>query len=122
MYIIMNMNIYISKQNEEWLRIQGQSMSGIINRLLDEARAGKHGVHVLAQYETLEETQRSDVVRPNIPQVKSMREALENEYDTPDPYKDYILTSNEVIDKTTGEHVEATPEMVKELKRRGQLG
>lgn len=34
----MNMNIYISKENEEWLRAQGKSMSGIINELLARAR------------------------------------------------------------------------------------
>jgi hypothetical protein len=59
------MNIYISHPNEEWLRIQKKSMSGIVNGLLDEARAGKHGLHVLASYDTLEEAQRSDVVHPN---------------------------------------------------------
>lgn len=39
MSIIMTMNIYITRENEEWLRKQS-SMSGVINRLLNEARGG----------------------------------------------------------------------------------
>lgn len=35
MYIVMNMNIYISPQNEERLRNEA-SMSGLINKLLSE--------------------------------------------------------------------------------------
>jgi hypothetical protein len=38
MTIIMTMNIYISKANEDWLRQQGGSMSGIINAFLDAER------------------------------------------------------------------------------------
>lgn len=36
----MNMNIYISKENEKWLRTE-DSMSGLINRLLEEHYSGK---------------------------------------------------------------------------------
>ena len=70
----MNMNIYISKDNEKWLRIQKTSMSGIINQLLDEARHGKHGAHVIAQYETLEEASKSDIVLPEI--IKTKEDAI----------------------------------------------
>lgn len=66
MCMIMSMNIYISEANEKWLRMQGRSMSGIINKFLDEARAGKHGPHVIAQFDTLEEAQVSDNIRPEI--------------------------------------------------------
>ena len=67
---LIDMNIYISKANEDWLRIQKGSMSGIINKFLDEARAGKRGLHVLASYETKEEALKSDVVRPDIDLTK----------------------------------------------------
>lgn len=69
MVMIMTMNIYISKDNEKWLRMQNTSMSGIINRLLDEARAGKHGLHVIAQFDTLEEAQVSHNIRPDIQKI-----------------------------------------------------
>lgn len=62
----MTMNIYVTKENEEWLRIQDSSMSGIINKFLDEARSGRRGLHVLASYDTLEEAVRSDLVVPNL--------------------------------------------------------
>lgn len=39
-------------------------MSGIVNRLLDEARAGKHGPHVVAQYNSLEEATKSERISP----------------------------------------------------------
>lgn len=43
MCMIMTMNIYITKENEEFLRRikPGQSMSGLINELLDKYRNGK---------------------------------------------------------------------------------
>ena len=40
MYILMYMNIYITHTNEEFLRNSGQSMSGLINQLLDDYRKG----------------------------------------------------------------------------------
>lgn len=36
------MNIYITKPNEAWLRSKDGSMSGIINKLLDEKRVHEH--------------------------------------------------------------------------------
>jgi hypothetical protein len=44
MTIIMTMNIYITKENEEWLREQTESMSGIVNSLLNVRRGGVHQV------------------------------------------------------------------------------
>lgn len=43
MYIVMNMNIYITKENEEFLQAikPTESMSGIVNKLLDDYRDGK---------------------------------------------------------------------------------
>ena len=38
MCIVMYMNIYITKANEEWLRKQDKSMSGIINEALEKLR------------------------------------------------------------------------------------
>lgn len=38
MCIIMCMNIYITKANEEFLRSKGSSMSGLVNSLLDKER------------------------------------------------------------------------------------
>lgn len=49
---------------------QGSSMSGIVNHLLDEARAGKRGLHVLAQYDTEEEALKSDNIRPTVNLMK----------------------------------------------------
>jgi hypothetical protein len=43
-------------------------MSGIINKFLDEARAGKHGPHVIATYETKAEAMKSDNISPTIKQ------------------------------------------------------
>lgn len=42
MCIIMTMNIYITKANEEWLRKQPDSMSGIINVLIAKKRGINH--------------------------------------------------------------------------------
>jgi len=52
-------------------------MSGIINRLLDEARAGKKGPHVIAEYETLEEAQASHPIKP-VTNLGKMNPAMEN--------------------------------------------
>ena len=38
MCIVIDMNIYITKANEHWLREQESSMSGIINRMIEERR------------------------------------------------------------------------------------
>lgn len=42
MYIVMNMNIYISRENEERLRSEA-SMSGLINHLLEQHYSGTPG-------------------------------------------------------------------------------
>lgn len=41
MYIVMYMNIYISEDNQKYLRTLDQSMSGLINKLLNDYRRGK---------------------------------------------------------------------------------
>lgn len=41
MYIIMNMNIYITKENEDYLKNLDGSMSGLINQLLSIHRSGE---------------------------------------------------------------------------------
>lgn len=66
MTILIYMNIYITPDNEKWLRMQGSSMSGIVNKFLTNARHGKYGPHVVAQYDTLAEATRSDLVRPQV--------------------------------------------------------
>lgn len=49
MYIVMNMNIYISKENEAYLRTLQGSMSGYINGLIvmDKAEAKEVRQHVV---------------------------------------------------------------------------
>lgn len=38
MYIVMNMNIYITKDNEGYLKSLNRSMSGLVNELLEAHR------------------------------------------------------------------------------------
>lgn len=66
------MNIYISKDNEAWLRLQDRSMSGIINNYLDECRQGLHGPHVLAKMTAKEWNETSTNIKPDIKQPAAL--------------------------------------------------
>lgn len=62
MRIIMYMNIYITKGNEDWLRQQGVSMSGIINRLVEKERGvSRLGVAKENFEEALEDWPKSNI-------------------------------------------------------------
>ena len=53
------------------------------------------------------------VIEPSVPEALEYLE---------DPYKDLTLVEGQgVFDKDTGERVEADPDMIKELKKRGEV-
>lgn len=93
-YSYMYMNIYITKDNAKFLKeiASSRTMSGLVNELLDKYRAGEG----------------ADLFPP--------------EPSAGDDYENLIISlAGAVVDRKTGEHIEATPAMVKELKKRGQV-
>lgn len=100
------MNIYITKENTERLKSlkAGESMSGLVNSLLNKYWEGK----------------RPDLfpkeVKPGLEEAEE--EEFENDY-----YKDLIWeeATKVVWDITTGEPVEFNTNIIKELKKRGQV-
>lgn len=104
------MNIYITKENEEYLRGfngKGESMSGYINRLLENARGM---------------TKANDAMNA-APVPTEDRTWAEEDEEEIDPYEGYVLdvTGNTGVYDADGEPVESDPAMVKELKKRGQV-
>jgi hypothetical protein len=74
MCIIMNMNIYITKQNEEYLRKLTQgSMSGLINGLIDQARTAEDN------YQLNTPTPAKPAVKEAPPVIRNLREVIEQE-------------------------------------------
>lgn len=108
--IVIVMNIYITKENEEYLRGfngKGESMSGYINRLLENARGM---------------TKANDAMNA-APVPTEDRTWAEEDEEEIDPYEGYVLdvTGNTGVYDADGEPVESDPAMVKELKKRGQV-
>ena len=117
MCIVMNMNIYIRPDLEKRLR-EAPSMSGLINNLLERhflgtVDGGKTQEDVVAEIEAkIYDT----------PKIRPLVEVIDDE-----PEEDFYATlildtvAGGVFDTEDGERVDADPEMIKELKKRGQV-
>lgn len=114
MSILMTMNIYIKPQNEELLRRYDGSMSGLVNRLLED---------FFEEYPSAATGIRRTVDKVfTLPPQDNSLSTVPHQID--DPYENLVFesVSGRVADTELEDYIEeVTPELVKELKRRGQV-
>lgn len=112
----MNQTIYFNK--DVWEKFQDeQEKSKLINRLLRE--------HYEPSYETVTRvTSRGGTEAKDfeMPKIRPLVEVIDDEPEE-DFYANLILdtVAGGVFDTEDGERVDADPEMIKELKKRGQV-